>query len=683
MKLRTYLVKRTIHMMITLLIVLVLLFVLYRMMPGSAAAQMMMNPMMTENEINLVLVRYGFGRWVDYPGEYTVTNYQPSKIGRYDVTVTATGDDGQADSFATHFDVNAPNNIDFVAPQVIDIGLLTTPSIGSPAEIYLQVYDEGAIRGAEVTMVAPNHIVEDGVAVPFTEEISLLEVANMSDETNMTFYYSGISTTDLVLGEDGSSDFHLIFEAEDNARNRATAALSFDANTGLETSKLWNLSTDIAFSNGEYTYPDTTDSIGLRSMAEGGTPTFSMLMPSLNDAPETLSLSATATVSELTGSYDIQQNGLLTFVAEMGDISAQYTFPVNSVESMPATVQDDDSTYPLLSDLHITAVNPDTGMVIPDAQYPFVLSDLQLVINATALDADGARCSNITSTFLKPDGLESIISLSHPREVVMRTMAEQFVIYMKTMLVFDFGTSYIYQRPSWEVLLERVPSTMLLFGSALVLSYIVGISVGVLVAWKRGTVFEMGTIITTLFFYSMPIFWFALIMQWVFYSQLGWFPLGGVGGIDPDGNQLHGMAYLTDVLWHLAMPLVTLMILGLAGNILLMRSAMLEVIGEDFTTTAKAKGLKERQVVYNHVARNAMLPVVTSMAMAIGGIISGGVLTETIFSWYGMGTLLIEGTLTKDFPVVQGAFYVLALITILGNMMADMLYAWLDPRVQL
>ncbi|MCK5397916.1 MAG: ABC transporter permease, partial [Thermoplasmata archaeon] len=196
-------------------------------------------------------------------------------------------------------------------------------------------------------------------------------------------------------------------------------------------------------------------------------------------------------------------------------------------------------------------------------------------------------------------------------------------------------------------------------------------------------VFEMGTIITTLFFYSMPIFWFALIMQWIFYSQLGWFPLGGVGGISPEGDPLHGLEWFSDILWHLAMPLVTLMILGLAGNILLMRSAMLEVIGEDFTVTAKAKGLKERTVIYKHVARNAMLPVVTAMAMSIGGIISGGVLTETIFSWYGMGTLLIEGTLTKDFPVVQGAFYVLALITILGNMMADMLYAWLDPRVQL
>ena len=158
MKLRTYLVKRTIHMMITLLIVLVLLFVLYRMMPGNAAAQMMMNPMMTENEINLVLVRYGFGRWVDYPGEYKVTNYQPSDIGTYNIVVTATGDDGQTDSFETSFDVNAPEGIDLIAPQIMDIGLLTaTPTIGDEVELYLRVHDEGSLRSVEVTMAAPKH----------------------------------------------------------------------------------------------------------------------------------------------------------------------------------------------------------------------------------------------------------------------------------------------------------------------------------------------------------------------------------------------------------------------------------------------------------------------------------------------------------------------------------------------
>ena len=681
MKLRTYLVKRTIHMMITLLIVLVLLFVLYRMMPGNAAAQMMMNPMMTENEINLVLVRYGFGRWVDYPGEYKVTNYQPSDIGTYNVMVTATGDDDQTDSFETQFDVNAPEGVDLIAPQILDIGLLSTPTIGDGLELYLMVHDEGSLRGAEVTMTAPNHVVVDDEVVQYTESFDLSPIANMTDEANKIYYYTG-TTSDLVLGEDGSSDFQLVFEVEDRGWNMATAAMEFDTSTGLETAKLWNLSADISVSDGIYTYPEIGDSVSLYSMATGGTPTFSVLMPNLEDT-DSLSMTGPSAMNEFDDNYVTTDNGLMMFQVEMNGLHAGFTFPVNSARAMPDAVDDDDSTYPLLSDLHVIAINSGTGVEIPDADYPFLLSDLKLQINATALNSDDSRCAEVIALIVRPDGTSTETSLSHPRIVEMRTMAEQFVIYMKTMLVFDFGTSYMYQRPSWEVLLERVPSTALLFGTALILSYVVGISVGVLVAWRRGTVFEMGTIITTLFFYSMPIFWFALIMQWIFYSQLGWFPLGGVGGISPEGDPLHGLEWFSDILWHLAMPLVTLMILGLAGNILLMRSAMLEVIGEDFTVTAKAKGLKERTVIYKHVARNAMLPVVTAMAMSIGGIISGGVLTETIFSWYGMGTLLIEGTLTKDFPVVQGAFYVLALITILGNMMADMLYAWLDPRVQL
>jgi peptide/nickel transport system permease protein len=254
---------------------------------------------------------------------------------------------------------------------------------------------------------------------------------------------------------------------------------------------------------------------------------------------------------------------------------------------------------------------------------------------------------------------------------------------MKTMLVFDFGNSFTYNRPVWDIIVDRLPSTALLFGSSLVLAYIIGILIGVIVAWRRGTVMELSTIILTLFFYSMPIFWVALIMQWVFYAELGWFPLAGVGGRTAEGLPLHGISYLLDILWHLTLPLITLTVLSLAGTILLMRSAMLEVIGEDFVTTAKAKGLKERTVIYHHAARNAMLPVVTAMAMSIGHVISGGVLTETIFSWYGMGTLLIEGTLQHDFPVVQGAFYILALITVLGNMAADIMYAYLDPRVNL
>jgi ABC-type dipeptide/oligopeptide/nickel transport system permease component len=565
MKLRTYLLKRTIHMIITILIVLVLLFVLYRMMPGNQAAAMMMNPKMTQNDINMVLVRYGFGRWSDYPGDYTVTNLDPQTIGRYSVTVEATDDAGQTDSFTTEFDVNAPPETDFVAPRILDVGI-TSASIGQKAEFYLMAYDIGTIKIVDVTIICPNHVVVDGIPVPFTEPFTMDPVDNMTDEANKTFYFSGTTPSTLSLGEGGDSNFSVIFAVQDLSRNTGTSVLTFNANTGLETLKIWDISVNIPYSNGAYSYPVVNQAVSLTSKIMGGTPSFSMTEPDMSSTSIT-SMTGPDILYSYNGTYTVLSNGLLNFNAKVGDLSTNFSFAVNSAGTMPAHVQDDDASSPVLSDLYLMAMDKRGNQVV-SPEYPFVLKDLRLRINATAVDSDGVRCSNITAYVLRPDGSTNVMGLTHPNYVKMRTMAEQFVTYMKTMLLFDFGTSYIYQRPAWDVILERVPSTALLFGSAMIISDIIGILAGVVVAWRRGTALEMGTIIVTLFFYSMPIFWFALIMQWVFYAQLGWFPLAGMGGIDPtSGLQLHGLSYFLDVMWHLTMPLITLVILGLAGTI--------------------------------------------------------------------------------------------------------------------
>jgi len=258
----------------------------------------------------------------------------------------------------------------------------------------------------------------------------------------------------------------------------------------------------------------------------------------------------------------------------------------------------------------------------------------------------------------------------------------QYVIYMKSMLVFDFGNSFTTGRPVWDELKTRVGPTTLLFGTATVLAYAIGIALGVVLAWRRGTRLELSALIVSLVFYSMPLFWFGLIMLWIFSFQYHIFPLGGMMDPPPEGGWV-GLQKYTNILWHVTLPLTTLTVLSLAGNILLMRNSMLEVMGEDFIVTAKAKGLSERTVMYRHAARNATLPVVTAMALSIGTIISGGVLTETIFSWPGMGKLLVDSTIGQNYPVVQGTFFLLAILTILGNILADLLYAYLDPRVQL
>ncbi len=265
-----------------------------------------------------------------------------------------------------------------------------------------------------------------------------------------------------------------------------------------------------------------------------------------------------------------------------------------------------------------------------------------------------------------------------------KPMWEQFVLYMKNMLVFNLGTSFYYSQPVLDLIMVKIGPTLLLFGTAMVIAYVLGILIGAVMAWRRGSKGEVAGIAISLFFYSMPLFWFALIMLWFFASEIKIFPISGLGGSDPNTGQPYPFPKnVIDILWHLSLPLLTLTIAGLAGNILLMRNSMLDTLAEDYIVTARAKGIPDRRIMYRHAARNAMLPVVTSFAMGLGFIISGGVLTETIFSWPGMGTMLVQATLNYDYPVVQGVFYLIAILVLIFNAIADILYAYLDPRVRL
>jgi len=302
----------------------------------------------------------------------------------------------------------------------------------------------------------------------------------------------------------------------------------------------------------------------------------------------------------------------------------------------------------------------------------------QLTINVTS---DGASISLVRASVRAPNGEVSDITLPHPLTVVENNILEEFWTYMTSMLQGDFGKSLYTRQPVWNEISQRVGPSLLLFGSATIIAYLLGIIMGAVLAWRRGSKMELSSIVVSLFFYSMPVFWFGLILLWAFAFQWRIFPLAGFADIE--AYNAGGITYVGNVLWHMALPLLNLVILSLAGTILLMRNSMLEVMGEDYITTAKAKGISERRVMYRHAARNAMLPVVTAFALSISGVISGGVLTETIFSWPGMGAFLVTATIAQDFPSVQGAFYLLALLTILANLIADVLYAYLDPRVRL
>ncbi|MCJ7489619.1 MAG: ABC transporter permease [Thermoplasmata archaeon] len=258
-----------------------------------------------------------------------------------------------------------------------------------------------------------------------------------------------------------------------------------------------------------------------------------------------------------------------------------------------------------------------------------------------------------------------------------RPPLDRYAIYMVNMLTFDFGISFSQAEEVGDILKERIPRTMLLFGGATVLAYIIGIYLGALIAWRRGGVLDGSSVVISLVFYNMPSFWIGLIFLVVFASELNWFPL--TGWYDPTDN----LPYLVDILWHVSLPMIVLLLLSLAGTILLMRTAMLDVIGENYMVTAKAIGLPERKVLFKHGARNAMLPVVTSFVIAFVFSIGGAVVLENVFSFPGMGALYIDALFQLDFPVAQATLYIITLMVLLGNFAADMIYGYLDPRVRM
>ncbi len=285
----------------------------------------------------------------------------------------------------------------------------------------------------------------------------------------------------------------------------------------------------------------------------------------------------------------------------------------------------------------------------------------------------------------KPQDLLSLNPNLEPSQKVYLThlfgfdkpVHERYITYMKNMLTFDFGISFTHAQSVWDMLQERIPRTLLLFGLATILAYAIGIFLGALIAWRRGGIIDNSTVVVSLTFYNMPSFWIGLIFLVIFASQLKWFPL--TGWYDPT----YHMSKWLNILWHMSLPLIVLLLLQLAGTVLLMRTAMLDIIGENYMVTAKAIGLPERTVLFKHGARNAMLPVVTSFIISIVFAIGGAVVLENVFTFPGMGALYIESLIQLDFPVAEATLFIITLMVLIGNFVADMIYGYLDPRVRI
>jgi peptide/nickel transport system permease protein len=264
----------------------------------------------------------------------------------------------------------------------------------------------------------------------------------------------------------------------------------------------------------------------------------------------------------------------------------------------------------------------------------------------------------------------------------------QLGIFLRNMFTLNFGRSFSEGTSVRDVLALALPKTLFLFGGALFLHYLVGIAVGRFIAWHRGKT-EGGVIVASLFFYNMPSFWIGLILLWAFAYVLNVFPLNGFQ--DPTWTAAHfpslsrgTLPFVTvDILMHAALPMLALVLISSAGTILLMQTSMLEVLGEDFILTARAKGLSARRVRNRHVARNAYLPIVTTLAISLGFVIGGAIILEQIFSYYGMGWYLLQSIFKQDNMLAGAILFLISVVVILGNIVADILYGVLDPRVRI
>ncbi|MFW6261232.1 MAG: ABC transporter permease, partial [Spirochaetota bacterium] len=240
----------------------------------------------------------------------------------------------------------------------------------------------------------------------------------------------------------------------------------------------------------------------------------------------------------------------------------------------------------------------------------------------------------------------------------------QYWNFVSGLVQGDLGTSTFSNRPVTAEIRERFPRTLVLASVSLVLATLIGVSAGIVSATRRNSIFDNASMFAALVGVAAPVFWMALMLQLLFAVQLRVLPATGMGGVE-----------------HLILPSITLGMASAALMARITRSSVLDVLRQDYITTARAKGVAERMVIYKHALKNALIPVVTVLGLQFGILLGGAVLTETVFAWPGVGRLLVDAILRRDYPVVQGTVMLLAFLFVLINLVVDIIYAFLDPRI--
>lgn len=269
--------------------------------------------------------------------------------------------------------------------------------------------------------------------------------------------------------------------------------------------------------------------------------------------------------------------------------------------------------------------------------------------------------------------LEKLYGLDKPIYV-------QYFDWLKRVVIFDFGRSYVDDRLVSEKIAERIPITLLINILSMIMILGIGIPLGVLSAVRRGSLLDKSTTVLTFIGFSIPEFWVALLLMSLFSITLGWLPISGIKSLDFEYFSFG--AKILDVAKHLVLPVAIAAFGSLAGISRYMRTAMVGVIHQDYIRTARAKGLKESQVIYKHALKNAILPVITILGLSVPGLIGGSVIFESIFAIPGMGRLFYESVMARDYSTIMGILTIGAFLTLLGNLLADIAYSYADPRIR-
>lgn len=258
----------------------------------------------------------------------------------------------------------------------------------------------------------------------------------------------------------------------------------------------------------------------------------------------------------------------------------------------------------------------------------------------------------------------------------------QYGLYLKGLFATwppYFGVSYeFYPEPVTDLILTRLPWTLLLLASSLILALFLSYSLALVSAMRRGSKFEFGSLYASIFFWSIPGFWIAMILIWVFSVSLHWFPVFGNVGF----NAGSGVSYIYSVLIHAVMPVVTLTLVIFGQNYMLLRGAAQEVLNADYVIAAKSRGLTDRTVASSYVMRNSLLPVTSLLGYSIASIISAEILIEAVYSYGGLGDLIVDGIINRDYPVLEGSFFFVTLLVIALFLVGDFILLRLDPRLR-